>query len=60
MRYILFAGYKYYPSGGAKDLRGYGNSIDGLRDSADLKDHDFDWWHILDTEKKEVVASSYD
>jgi hypothetical protein len=56
MRYILFAGFNYHPLGGANDILGTGDSIEDLQNSAILRYNPKDWWHIYDTEEKEIVA----
>jgi hypothetical protein len=68
MRYILFGSDEvYYANGGAHDFLGCGNSVDDLVNSEVLKvsferDGDnaivIEWWHIFDTETREIVAGS--
>ena len=61
MRYILFMGDKYYPSGGALDIAGFGDSIDSLVACQSLQEFIDDnclfWWHVYDTEDREIVAA---
>lgn len=52
--YILFAGDCYYPSGGWGDYRGRFASIEGAK-SYLLEKTDWDWWHIVDEERGEIV-----
>lgn len=58
MKYILFGGEHYYAKGGWNDYLGHGKELDTLIDSQCLKDYNVDWWHIVDTETKYVVAGS--
>lgn len=60
-RFLLFAGTKFYPSGGWADLAG---SFDTLEravatgdhvDDLDIRDHD--WFQVVDQETGEIVAS---
>lgn len=58
MKYILFGGECYYAKGGWNDYLGHGKELDPLIDSECLKNFAIDWWHIVDTETKEIVAGS--
>ncbi len=48
--FYLFAGFDYYPEGGARDYQGYGVTIENARYALSvLRDRQsFDWWHITD------------
>ena len=50
MMYYAFAGYDYYPQGGAYDFCGIGETVEEAKEEA--KEHvlggEFDWWHIMD------------
>ena len=58
MRYLLFGGECYYALGGGFDLLGAGNSIDDLLNSEALNGNNIDWYHVFDTETREIVAQS--
>ena len=47
MMFYLFAGYDYYPAGGADDFKAQGCTIQDLIDTMDGQPED--WWHIADT-----------
>lgn len=60
-RYLLFAGYHYYPRGGWTDFR---HSFDSLEDAfaygfqRDIGGRKlYDWCHVLDLETWEVTHS---
>jgi hypothetical protein len=55
MRYILFGGEEYYPSDGANDILGFGDSVDDLAQSESLTGACIDWWHIYDLQAKKIV-----
>jgi hypothetical protein len=56
MRYLVFGGMMYYPSGGWDD---YQNSFDSMDDAEYwLSTHTFDWWHIIDIVTRRMVLSS--
>jgi len=59
MRYILFGGDHYYPSGGAADLLEVGDSVDDLEASKNISNKNVDWWHIYDTVDRVTVAYGY-
>lgn len=59
-RYLLFAGDTYYPRGGFRDLRGDYDTLEEARTAAEagepmIAESGFDWWHIFDTETKQVI-----
>jgi len=59
MRYWLFAGDYYYPSGGISDLIGRSDDQDELLKQAREAKHD--WWHIVDSETgQETTSYIYD
>jgi hypothetical protein len=51
MKYALFAGYNYYPSGGMCDLIGRFDTIDEAR----MARKDSDWYQIVDTSTFAIV-----
>lgn len=55
MRYMLFAGYKYYPCGGMNDFQRDSDTLNELIHYIGGDDHDFDWWHIYDKENMCIV-----
>ena len=56
MMFYLFAGYDYYPEGGAHDFKAQSEVTQDLRDqTAGLSE---DWWHIAD-ETMTIVESSH-
>lgn len=52
-RYLLFKGDEHYPSGGWKDFIGDFDSIKAARKAI----ASCEWWQIVDTLTKEIVAS---
>ena len=58
-RYLIFGGEIYYAKGGFHDFL---SSHDNLGAAALCAQHydqyDVEWWHILDTETKTIVALS--
>ncbi len=44
--FFLFAGYDYYPSGGAEDFKAQSGVIQDLRDKTVGQSEE--WWHIVD------------
>lgn len=50
-RFMLFAGDKYYPSGGMRDHRESSDSFEELRM---LVHADYDWWHIYDAQENAI------
>ncbi len=56
-RFIVFCGWKYYPGGGWQDFEGIYDSYEEAKKGADSAEIDWGGWvHIVDTEKKEIVA----
>jgi hypothetical protein len=61
--YLLFAGDRYYPSGGWLDLAGRFATVDEAQTRAgfirsgrhQLEQDDF-WWHVVDLNSGEIVA----
>lgn len=51
-KYALFAGSKYYPSGGWLDFQGSFDSVDEAQGSIRLY---HEWWQIVDLETGTVV-----
>lgn len=55
-QYLVFGGRTYYPNGGWHDFRGrFDSLVEAERAAAATGD---DWWHIVDAETGEFVASS--
>lgn len=50
MMFYLFAGYYYYPDGGAVDFQGKYSSLEEARVAGrrSLVGYGFDWWHVTD------------
>ena len=60
-KYLLFAYYRYYPSGGLKDLRGKFESMEELMSHLSKNYSDFsyyDYYEILNTET--LTISDFD
>lgn len=55
-RYWMFAGDFYYPSGGMLDFKGSYDSLDEAKSEMKFA---VDWYHVFDTENKQVVESSH-
>ena len=58
MKYALFAGDHYYPSGGMNDCCGRYETIELAREAAQLEDDcgsNHDWYQIVDLETFTVV-----
>jgi hypothetical protein len=53
--YIIYAGEKYYPKGGANDIVGYYDTYDLSLEHYNLIIDKYDWIHILNTENKKIV-----
>lgn len=57
-RYILFAGYDFYPDGGVADVRGHGDDLGVLVRSVYVDGKCVhDWYHVLDTRHMIVIFS---
>lgn len=55
MKYLVFAGDNYYPSGGWDD---YVDSTTSIEDALVLLlKVDRDWWHIVDKDSFKIVRS---
>lgn len=48
MKYFLFAGNDYYPTGGINDLIGKYNSYREALEIPISNCKEFDWWHVTD------------
>ena len=46
MKYLLFAGENYYPSGGASDFIAAFDSVDDAKAHAEQQQYKHDWAHI--------------
>lgn len=58
-RYLLFAGADYYPSPGWEDYHGDFETLEeALTAGAAHLRMGEDWWHIVDTEMKQIVERS--
>ena len=68
-KYLLFAGERYYPLGGANDFVGYFKTIEvaetfalTLHNKSYLLndyEHMIDWYHIVDSTDFNIVLSAY-
>lgn len=56
-RYLVFAGDKWYPSGGWDDFKGDFNTIEEGKES--LISIGPDWWHIVDSNTGHIVYQDY-
>jgi hypothetical protein len=54
-KYILFAGYEYYPSGGAYDFRESSEKLNEFKTDLEELKEEKDWIHILDVEDGKIV-----
>jgi hypothetical protein len=55
-RFVVFAGWAYYPGGGWTDFVSAHDTIEEARDACKVADEKNDWSHIVDLEQmKEVV-----
>ena len=58
-RYLLFAGDRYYPAGGWNDfVDSFDTKEEALERAWEALSGMFDWYHIIDHETGEEVASS--
>ena len=57
-RYLLFAGYDYYPSGGMDDFKNDFDTIDEAIQYA--KANKDDWQHIYDQQERKEVWNNYE
>jgi hypothetical protein len=57
MRYIIFAGYAYYPDGGGYDFVTMQAQFEDATRAADavLMNSKKDWSHVFDTNEKKIV-----
>lgn len=57
-KFLLFAGYDYYPQGGWHDyIASYSRKSDAIKRATKLPYMDIGWWHIV--QKGEIVLTSY-
>jgi hypothetical protein len=60
-RFLLFAGYDYYPHGGWNDFKGAFDTIEEAQTAFTKfiqEDSGFTWGHILDTSKVKVILQA--
>lgn len=61
--FLGFGGPGYYPSGGWLDFVAQGSSVEsveaGVMLAADQRPYDYDWFHIVDRERGEIVRSGW-
>lgn len=59
-RYLVFAGYNYYPIGGWEDFYGAFETVEEAKDAL-LKEKSYyrEWWHIVDLEINQIVEIHY-
>jgi len=55
-RYLLFAGERYYPSGGWSDYKMDFVSVESAIQAVIGLD-DYDWWQVVDSETRSIVES---
>ena len=68
MKYLLFAGWNYYPSGGFNDLRGKFDTLEEAHKGRDEfykseglevgEEGGFCWHHIVDRETGKIIEES--
>jgi len=58
-QFLLFAGERYYPSGGWQDFRGDFDSQWEAAAAAWKLPGGYDWWHIIDTKTGKTVAEHH-
>ncbi len=54
-RYLLFAGWNYYPGGGWEDFQG---SFETIEDAENAMTRENDWHHIVDIQTSEMVRDT--
>ena len=55
-RYLLFAGYKYYPGGGWKDFENDYDTIEEAENAGEeFTKENYTWYQIIDTTTKEEI-----
>lgn len=60
-RYLLFAGYNYYPNGGWHDCKESFLSLDDVFNYLNNNNIDgCDWWHVVDLIDNKIVISDND
>lgn len=47
-RYLLFAGARYYPSGGFRDYVGSFDTIEDAESHGSNEHFGYDWWQVVD------------
>ncbi|UTC30013.1 hypothetical protein STASHLEY_00790 [Brevundimonas phage vB_BpoS-StAshley] len=61
MRYALFMGNRYYPSGGWQDLQGRATSLEPLQalkeQLLDSEQFTFAWWQIVDLQENKIIEA---
>lgn len=68
MKYLLFAGWNYYPRGGFKDLKGIFDTLEEAQKGRDEyyksegckvgSDDSYCWYHIVDSESNKTIEES--
>jgi hypothetical protein len=54
-RYLLFAGSRYYPSGGFRDFIGSFDTIEDAESHGSSERFDYDLWQVVDLSIGQVV-----
>jgi hypothetical protein len=57
-RFILFAGYGYYPNGGVDDMIGFFPTVEAARARFEAPDEDgdyYEWGQVVDRETMKIV-----
>ena len=59
-RYMLFAGYKHFPSGGFDDFKGSFDTLPLAQTACTdgVLEERWNWWHIIDITTGDCVAVS--
>ncbi len=61
-RYLLFAGERYYPSGGGKDfIDSFGDKREAIKEGgAMIATNAYDWFNVFDLELGRIVEEGND
>jgi len=52
MKYVIFVGYAYYPSGGAYDYYGSADNLADVLETPGRAEKEYDWAHFYNTTTK--------
>lgn len=56
MRYLLFAGNRFYPGGGWRDYKMDFPSAESAQNAVNGFLDDYDWWQVVDSQTRIVVG----